>query len=130
LEDKISIWLKIAEDDIETAEACFENRRYLWMMVTCQQAVEKVLKAFYIKEKQLTPPKVHDLFYLAEKAELVRECSTETLNLFDTLTRYYFGTRYPDKRIKLEGQCSGEFAKTILAETKEVLAWLLKKLKK
>ena len=60
----------------------------------------------------------------------MEKCSTETLKLFDTLTEYYFGTRYPDKRIKLAKECSYEFAKIILDKTKEILIWLQKKLKK
>jgi len=130
LENKISIWLEISRDDIETAKACFETKRYLWMMVICQQAIEKVLKALYINKNQITPPKAHDLVFLAEKIELLKECSNETLKLFDILTEYYFGTRYPDKRIKLGKECSSEFAEIILNQTKEVLTWLLEKLKK
>lgn len=130
MQDKIPIWLEISKDDIETAEACFEKKRYLWMMVTCQQAIEKLLKALYIKKIQVTPPKVHDLVLLAEKTEILNECSDETLKLFDILTEYYFGTRYPDKRKKLSKECSYDFAKNILNETKEVLLWLRGKLKK
>lgn len=130
LQDKISIWLEISSDDIETAEVCFEKQRYLWMMVTCQQAVEKVLKAIYLKEQQITPPKVHDLVLLAEKARIFNDCSGEKLTLFDILTEYYFGTRYPDKRAKLSKECSPDFAKKTLNQTKEVLLWLREKLKK
>lgn len=130
MKDKVFVWLEISEDDIETAIACFKSKRYLWMMVTCQQAVEKMLKAFYLDKKEITPPKVHDLTIIAEKAELLSECSNETLKLFDILTEYYFGTRYPNKRIKLAKECSAEFAENILKNTKEVLLWLKKKLKK
>lgn len=110
LKEKIKIWLDIAQDDIETAEACFEKKRYLWMMVTCQQAVEKLLKAIYLDKQGVTPPKVHDLVYLAEKIEILKESTSETLKLFDILTEYYFGTRYPDKRAKLSKECSFQFA--------------------
>lgn len=130
MQDKISIWLEISRDDIETAEACFEKKRYLWMMVTCQQAIEKLLKAIYLQKILVTPPKAHDLVLLAEKTGLLNEITDDTLKLFDTLTEYYFGTRYPDKRIKLAKECSLDFAQNSLNETKKVLLWLQEKLKK
>ena len=62
----IDEWLKIAEYDLKTAEAMLDTGRYLYVAFMCQQAIEKVLKAIYIKRKNELPPKTHNLLYLID----------------------------------------------------------------
>lgn len=42
-EKNINTWVKIADEDFDTAEYCFNGKKYLWSMVMCQQAIEKHL---------------------------------------------------------------------------------------
>lgn len=54
-------WLSLAEYDLATAEAMFLMHRYLYVAFMSQQAIEKILKACYVKYHQSTPSYTHSL---------------------------------------------------------------------
>jgi len=60
----IKNWIALAEYDFETAKAMMKSGRYLYVAFTCQQTIEKALKALYVKEKEETPPYTHNLIRL------------------------------------------------------------------
>ena len=43
----INNWLELAEYDIKTANSMNKSKRYLYVAFTCQQSIEKILKAIY-----------------------------------------------------------------------------------
>lgn len=77
-----SVWIGIAEDDLEAAENCMQGKQYLWAMFMCQQSVEKAIKAVYFENTGLTPPKKHDLISLAGAASILDQCTRETRDLY------------------------------------------------
>ena len=97
MKNLLSEWIKVAEDDLDTASFCYNGKRYLWTIFMCQQAIEKILKALYINTYDKVPPKKHDLIELAGHANIFEDCSEETKDLFRRLTRYYIKTRYPER---------------------------------
>ncbi len=118
------MWLDIAEDDLETAEYCYHGKRYLWSLFMCQQSIEKAIKAVFFEKTGKVPPRKHDLISLAGVADVLRDCDENTQDLFRHLSLFYIETRYPDKRIDLEAECTGEFAKDMLDRSKEAVEWL------
>ncbi len=48
-------WLLLAEYDLATAQAMLQAKRLLYVGFMCQQAVEKILKACYVKSRGMTP---------------------------------------------------------------------------
>ena len=48
--DKIEYWVDIADYDIKTARSMHEAGKYLYSVFMCQQGMEKVLKAIYLKK--------------------------------------------------------------------------------
>jgi len=53
-------WVKYAEEDLELAKYSFKMGKYRYACYFSQQAVEKLLKAFLIKNK-IKIPKTHDI---------------------------------------------------------------------
>jgi len=47
--------LSLAEYDLNPAEAMFQTKRYLYVAFMWQQAIEKLLKAGYVKARSSTP---------------------------------------------------------------------------
>ncbi|QSQ08254.1 hypothetical protein H0A61_00574 [Koleobacter methoxysyntrophicus] len=86
----VRAWLKRAEYDLETAKAMLETRRYLYVGVMAQQAVEKLLKEMYFKKFGKEPPRVHSLVYLAELVEI----SELDFDYLEKLTLLYSESRY------------------------------------
>jgi HEPN domain-containing protein len=84
-------WLGKALHDMETARANFQQNIYDASAFFCQQAVEKALKALYIKKfKKLL--KTHDLYLLGQKVGL----PNNLLEICDKISPFYVETRYPD----------------------------------
>ncbi len=127
-EKNINTWVKIADEDLDTAEYCLNGKKYLWAMVMCQQAIEKVLKAIYVKNTDEIPEKTHNLTKLAKDTGIINELSEETKMLLDDLLIYYYGSRYPDKREKLDIDLTPELIKNTMNSTKEFHLWLKNKL--
>ena len=70
-------WIRIAKDDLESAESNFENEKFYVCAFLAQQAAEKALKAVLLrKAKKLI--KIHDLVILGRKVNLpdnlLRKC--------------------------------------------------------
>jgi HEPN domain-containing protein len=86
-----SDWMKKAEEDFEAAEAMKNSEFYSQAAFLYQQSAEKALKAVLIdKEKGLK--QTHDCFILAKDAEAGKEIKDAA----NSLSPYYFRTRYPD----------------------------------
>jgi len=129
LEEKnIQSWINFAEEDLSTAEWCLQGDKFLWAMTACQQAIEKILKALYIKNTAKIPEKTHNLVKLATDTNIISECSEETIELFNKLLIYYFATRYPDKRAKLFVEFTKDYVQTTFDKTKEIYLWIKNKL--
>lgn len=127
--DSTRKWIDISDEDLSMAEISFEHGRYLHMTFFCQQSIEKALKGLYFEKKQQTPPRKHDLLALSASCELLDELSIEQKTFLATVSEYYIESRYPEDRANLAKTCTQEFAEQMLDETKEVLAWVKKRLK-
>jgi len=71
--EKVKYWIDIANYDLVTAQAMLTSKRYLYVGFMCHQAVEKILKAYFTKEKKETPPFIHNLKSLSNKSEIYQQ---------------------------------------------------------
>lgn len=93
----------------------------------CQQAIEKLVKGLHTLYLDDTSPFLHNIRAIVKKIEdkLPEAISEEQYGFFDELSSYYINNRYPDFMNMLSGQIDEAEAKKVLAQTKEVFAWLL-----
>ena len=49
----------MANYDLETAKAMLKTKRYLYVGFMCNQVIEKILKAYFVKIKKVQPPYTH-----------------------------------------------------------------------
>ncbi|MEK6557280.1 MAG: HEPN domain-containing protein [Candidatus Margulisiibacteriota bacterium] len=123
LSDKIKHWRKQARYDLETAITMHESRRYLYTSFMCQQAIEKMLKAIYLKINKSEAPKTHNLPYLVA---LVDSDGLACFHLlFEQLTDYYINTRYPEYKDSLAKRVNTKTKSlVILRKSQECFQWL------
>ncbi|RJQ46347.1 MAG: HEPN domain-containing protein [Nitrospiraceae bacterium] len=127
MEKDVMYWLNLSGYDIKTADAMFNSRRYLYVLFTCQQAAEKMLKALVTKNTKQFPPKTHDLLRLADLSRVdIDETRKEFLA---KLSYYYIETRYPEEVVKISKDINRKTAFEYLNNTKAILKWLKPKLK-
>jgi len=115
-------WLNLASYDIETAKAMLSSGRFLYVLFTCQQALEKTLKASIIESTGKFPPRIHDLLKLARLAKL--DVSTEQAETLSRLSFYYLETRYPEQLSNISIDINKETAGDYLVQSQELLKWL------
>lgn len=124
-EESFKYWLAKAEEDIKSAKTMLESSHYTWCAFIGQQAIEKILKALYIKQIQKIPPYIHKLERLVELLKI--ELPTGLMQNLIHIDKYYIATRYPSYVIKLnienKKKCQDMFQKT-----KEIYQWLKKKI--
>jgi HEPN domain-containing protein len=120
---QIDYWLTTARNDLETAEIIFKaGKNYHHCLFFCHLALEKGLKAIYVKTNKKIPPKTHDLEFLAQKSNL--ELAESESEFFATLTAFHIRTRYPDQRLEIYGRATRSYTAALLKETLEKLRWL------
>lgn len=115
-------WLDQSSYDFETAKAMLETGRYLYVAFMCQQAVEKLLKAFICEKTGKMPPYVHNLTTLSEHLGLA--LSDEQLDLLDILSKYYLNTRYPVIKQGLAKSLGRKGCVDLLNKTEGFSKWL------
>lgn len=125
--EAISYWLKSAAHDMESSLAIFSSGKYDWSLFVAHLALEKALKAIWIKNNSdLIPPRIHNLVKLAEEANFDLS-DKEKLFLYE-VNDFNLEARYPDKKFDFYKKCTKEFAKEYLKEIKEFFDCILKQM--
>ena len=128
MDDKTQYWIEISDYDLETAEAMFQSKRYLYVGFMCHQAIEKIFKALFTKLKTETAPFSHSLSYLAKKGEFYELFSKEQKDFIDQLEPLNIEARYPSHKERLLKSLTDKKCKEILKDTKELQQWIKVKL--
>jgi HEPN domain-containing protein len=116
-------WLGLARYDLETAKAVLEKKRFVYVLVMCQQTVEKTLKALYAKLRSEIPPRIHNLVELSERCSI--GLTPEQEDRLRQLNFYYIGARYPEDISDLSS-INQETAELFYSFTLEFTEWIEK----
>ena len=119
--ERILNWVEHADYDLDTARAMHKSGRYLYVVITCQQNLEKNFKAL-LEFRGMKIPRIHDLVRLnsilgVKKAE-------DEVQLFKDLSYYYIASRYSERISTLSAEISRDRSKYIIEKTEEVSQWL------
>ena len=118
----INFWIVGSNDDYDTMITMYESRRYSWTLFIGHLMIEKLLKAYYIKEKQEHPPFIHNLLRLAEKAGL--QLSDEKKEQLVTITAFNINARYDDYKMSFQKRCTPDYTKEWVTNLKELRLWI------
>ena len=123
LEKQIAYWKNGANSNIETATFLIEGNKTVEGLFFCHLAMEKILKAHFVKQNLVLAPKSHKLQYLSEKAAI--DLSEEQKDFFGVLMQFQIEGRYPEFFPPVLSQ---QDALSLLSKTKDNLQWLIQKL--
>jgi HEPN domain-containing protein len=88
-------WVKEAETDLKMSELSFEKKIYNMTCFHCEQAVQKILKAFlYFKGERFI--NIHSPKILAENCKKYDDEFSLWIEKCAEFDKYYISTRYPD----------------------------------
>ena len=124
---QIDYWINSANHDLDVSETLFKNGKYDWCLFIAHLVLEKILKAFYVKNIGKSPPRIHDLVRMAKMAEI--EFDEDTLEFMDAVNTFNISTRYPDEKLKFYKMCTHDFTEEHFQRIKEISKCLLQKIK-
>lgn len=125
-DERIKYWLNTATQDWKVAGHLFEKGDYSYALFFGHLALEKTLKAIYVKKQDETPPFSHNLVYLSEKAGL--ELQQNNLELLEEISDYNLEARYPDDKFSFFKRCTKEFTSNKIKQIEEIRKWLLQQI--
>ena len=120
-------WVERSQYDLDTAKIMLDTGRYLYVAYMCQQAVEKILKAFIARLGKENFP-IHNLNRLAEIATISNELTPEQFNFLAELTPYHIEARYGDYKENLSEIINEKMAKQVYKKTQEIHKWIYQKI--
>jgi HEPN domain-containing protein len=128
LDAAVSYWIDIADYDLATAEAMLSTERYLYVGFMCHQTIEKLLKAYYVRVINDTPPYTHNLSRLASLSSIYPELSESQKDLLDMLEPLNVETRYPTQKDMILKSLTREKCEALIGMTKELSEWITRQL--
>lgn len=122
--DLMNFWIESAEEDYETMQVLYNNKRNAWCLFVGHLVIEKILKGLYAKNNIENPiaPKIHNLILLSQKANLeVPNSIREKIQIINT---FNIGARYDDYKKSFNEKCTDDYTKEQIKNIKEVKKWL------
>jgi len=92
MKEEIKNLIEQAEKDFEVAQKNFNLAEYYISAFLCQQAIEKILKAYFVVKKGKSAGTTHSLIYLAKETNVPKQF----YDFLGSLTPEFITTRYPD----------------------------------
>ena len=127
-EELVNFWIEGSDRDFKTMEHMFESKDYHWSLYVGHLVIEKLLKAYYIKNVEIKHPFIHNLLRLAEKSNL--ELTDEKRDLLDIINYFNLQGKYADYKKKFYKRCTKEFTITWIEHIKGLREWIKKQLLK
>ena len=126
-EEKFEFWFEYAQNDLDTAEAMFKSGRWMYVYITCQQALEKLVKGLYLFYVDDNIPRLHNINAILSKfsERLPQQMKDEHLDLFRQLSDFYKDSRYTEYMHRINDTVNEAAAKSILDKSMEAYKWLL-----
>lgn len=94
----------------------------------CHQAIEKVLKAYYVQKIGEFAPKTHNLRSLAQKSNILQLLDNYYMQIIISLEPLNIEARYPTDKDKLFRSLTQDKCQNILNSTTELFSWIKSKL--
>ncbi|MCD4790909.1 MAG: HEPN domain-containing protein [Bacteroidales bacterium] len=121
-------WIESSDNDYKTMMNLFSSKDYNWSLFIGHLVIEKLIKAFYVKENKKHPIPIHDLLRLSTKAKL--KVKPEYEDFLDTITTFNINARYDTYKQEFYKLCTKDFAEKWINNIKELRQWIKKQLTK
>ena len=121
-QEVIEYWIDTSDKDYKTLENLFKSGDYHWALFLGHLVIEKLLKAVYVQNVDMNPPRIHDLARLAVKCNI--KVDSTMFDKLEFITRFNLSVRYPDYQQEFYKLCTKEFSLDAISTIKEVRRWL------
>jgi len=115
-------WMETSDGDFNTMLVLFDAKSYHWALFMGHIAIEKLLKAYIVKQTGSHAPHTHNLYRLAEYGSL--EISEEYADWLFKITTFNLNARYDDYKKEFYAICTVAFAKEWIEKIKTLQQWI------
>ena len=122
----VRYWIESSDDDYRVMQSLFDNGHCVWALFVSHLVIEKLLKAWHVKNVDAHYPRIHNLVEIAAKATL--ELSTEQKVFLAELSTVNLRARYPDYKNRFQKKATRQFAESQISKVKELRQWLVEKI--
>jgi len=123
VQKQIEYWRVSGDEDFAAAESLLEKGHFRHCLFFAHLALEKMLKAYVVRQTRDIPPRIHNLIRLAEIASL--KLDTEQEQFLRKFNLYQLEGRYPDsEQVSVDLGFVGEK----MSRARKMLKWLSKQL--
>ncbi|MDI6794411.1 MAG: HEPN domain-containing protein [bacterium] len=126
IEEIVQYWVGTAEDDWKVVQHLFEKGDYAYSLFFAHLYLEKLFKAMVVKETKGHAPPIHNLQFLAEKANIALTDKQSKFIL--EVNKWNIKARYPDFKLEFKRQCTERFTEEQIKEIGALGEWLKKRL--
>jgi HEPN domain-containing protein len=115
-------WITMADNDYFAMLDNFATKRYNWALFIGHLAIEKLLKACYVKKHSQHALPTHNLLKIAinAKMDLSEEMQTDLI----TITTFNINARYDDYKMEFYNRCTPEFTMYWVEKIKTIAQWI------
>ncbi len=125
-EDLIAYWLESAEANGKSMHNMFANGEYVWSLFVGHLCIEKLLKAYYVKNVDGMAPRIHDLYKLAVRCKL--EMEEEKMDALQYVSLFNVEARYEDHQREFYKKCTRKFTEKNIIVIEGLRKWMLGKI--
>ena len=127
-EEKVKYWVDLSDEDLRVAKGLLKLKHFLYVGFMCHQCIEKIFKAVYENHINDTPPFVHDLIYIANKAGIINMLDNGQIAFIEQLSPLNIRTRYPDYKKELEKEMTKTVCENLIIKTYNLQQWTKEKI--
>lgn len=122
----IENWIKSSEENVNVANDMYRLKHYHWALFMWHLAIEKVIKALYIKQ-DLEVPYIHDINKLIKGLDI----STAELNIgsneLNEIKSFNMEARYEDYKHVIYKKATNEYTKEWVKICQKLYIWIKQK---
>jgi len=118
----IDYWISSSDNDFKVMNSLLNKGHYVWSLFIGHLVLEKLLKAYYVKEVNIEVPYIHDLTKIAVFSNLT--LTEEQKDFLDEVTTFNIKVRYPDYKNRFRRKATKEFTEQYIKKIRKFRAWL------
>lgn len=122
IKEHIKYWIDSSLNDIPVMDNLYGNAHFHWSLFIGHLVIEKYLKAVYVRDNETTPPKTHNLLFIAKNTRL--EISKQQEEFLMLVNTFNLEARYSDYKNTFYNKCTKEFTEDNIIKIKEFIEWL------
>lgn len=125
-QELIEYWIRSSDYDFDAARDLCNTGKNPHALFFGHLALEKIIKALFIKYTDEHPPRTHNLVMLVKNINI--DIPEEIINELVVINTFNIEARYPDEKYEFYQKCTAGFTSEKMKSIGEIIKWFKEKL--